>query len=93
MLNVIGNMDEHEPNVSVDPRMGGRRVTVHGFRSTFTDWAAETTSFEFKVYDKALAHAESSQTVAAYLRGDMLAKRRPLMDDWASFCLRQPRDV
>lgn len=86
MLNVIGNMDEREPNMWVDPRTGGRRVTVHGFRSTFTDWAAETTSFDFKVYDKALAHAESNQTVAAYLRGDLLAKRRPLMDSWASFC-------
>ncbi len=86
MLNVIGNMDEREPNTWVDPKMGGRRITAHGFRSTFTDWAAETTSYDFKVYDKALSHAESSQTVAAYLRGDMLAKRRPLMNEWATFC-------
>lgn len=86
MLNVIGNMDEREPNTWTDPRMGGRRVTVHGFRSTLTDWAAETTSHDFKVYDKALAHSETNQTIAAYLRGDMLAKRRVLMEDWASFC-------
>lgn len=86
MLNVIGNMDEREPNTWIDPRMGGRKITVHGFRSTLTDWAAETTNYDFKVYDKALAHSESNQTVAAYLRGDMLAKRRPLMDDWAGYC-------
>ncbi|WP_422015260.1 tyrosine-type recombinase/integrase [Roseateles sp.] len=93
MLNVLANMDEHEPSTWVDPKIAGRRVTVHGFRSTFTDWAAETTGFDFKVYDKALAHAESNQTVAAYLRGDMLAKRRPLMDDWASFCDGETRRV
>ncbi len=86
LLNVIGNMHEREPNTWTDPRMDGRRVTVHGFRSTLTDWAAETTEYDFKVYDKALAHSESSQTVAAYLRGDLLAKRRPLMDSWAKFC-------
>lgn len=86
MLNVVANMDEREPNIWVDPRMSGRRVTVHGFRSTLTDWAAETTDHDFKVYDKALAHSEASQTVAAYLRGDMLAKRRLLMEDWATYC-------
>ena len=86
LLNVIGNMDENEPNTWIDPKMDGRRITAHGFRSTFTDWAAESTSHEFKVYDKALAHSESNQTVAAYLRSDMLAKRRPLMDDWEAFC-------
>lgn len=85
MLNVVENMDERQPGVWVDPQLDNRRITPHGFRSTFTDWAAETTEHEFKAYDKALAHAEKNQTVAAYLRGDMLAKRRPLMDDWARF--------
>lgn len=86
LLNVIENMDERAPNTWVDPNMDNRRVTAHGFRSTFTDWAAEVTEYDFKVYDKALAHSERNQTVAAYLRGDMLAKRRPLMEDWAEFC-------
>jgi integrase len=86
LLNVLENMDEKQPKTWIDPHMDNRRVTTHGFRSTFTDWAAETTQYEFKVYDKALAHAEENQTVAAYLRGDMLAKRRPLMEDWARFC-------
>lgn len=86
LLRVLENMDERQPNTWIDPNMGGRRITTHGFRSTFTDWAAETTQYEFKLYDKALAHAESDQTVAAYLRGDMLAKRRQLMADWANFC-------
>lgn len=91
LLNVLENLDEKQPKTWVDPKMGGRRVTTHGFRSTFMDWAAETTQYDFKLYDKALAHAETNQTVAAYLRGDMLAKRRPLMLDWAEFCAGEPR--
>ena len=86
LLNVLENIDERQPKTWIDPNMGSRRITTHGFRSTFTDWAAETTQYEFKLYDKALAHAESDQTVAAYLRGDMLAKRRHLMADWANLC-------
>jgi len=58
-------------------------VTVHGFRSTFRDWAAETTGFPSDVVEMALAHAVSDKVAAAYRRGDLFAKRRELMDAWA----------
>jgi integrase len=67
-------------------RMKAGKVTVHGFRSTFRDWAAETTAYPGDVVEMALAHAIESDTEAAYRRGDMLDKRRALMDDWAKFC-------
>jgi integrase len=66
--------------------MGHRVPTVHGFRSTFRDWAAETTSFPRDVVEMALAHTVGNQVEAAYRRGDLFEKRRRLMDDWARFC-------
>jgi integrase len=65
-------------------------VTVHGFRSTFRDWAAETTNFPNHVVEMALAHAVSDAVEAAYRRGDLLEKRRKLMEAWAQHCQRQP---
>jgi len=59
----------------------------HGFRSTFRDWAAETTSYPGEVVEMALAHAIKDKTEAAYRRGDLLAKRAALMQDWADYCL------
>jgi integrase len=61
-------------------------VTVHGFRSTFRDWAAEQTSFPNEVVEIALAHAIGDAVEAAYRRGDLFNKRRRLMDAWAEFC-------
>ena len=61
-------------------------ITVHGFRSTFRDWAAETTTYQREVVEAALAHAVGDKTEAAYRRGDLFEKRRRLMDDWARFC-------
>lgn len=61
------------------------RITVHGFRSSFTDWAAETTDFPKEVVDKALAHKVPDRVEAAYRRTDFLQRRRDLMSDWASF--------
>jgi integrase len=61
-------------------------LTVHGFRSTFRDWAAETTSFPNHVVEKALAHAVADKVEAAYRRGDLFLKRRRLMDAWADYC-------
>lgn len=60
-------------------------VTVHGFRSSFTDWAAEQTDFPKEVTDKALAHKIPNAVEAAYRRTDFLDKRRVLMDQWAAF--------
>ena len=67
-------------------RMGYEDVTVHGFRSSFRDWAAERTSFPGEVAELALAHAVPNAVEAAYRRGDLLEKRRPLMEVWAEYC-------
>jgi integrase len=67
-------------------RMEIANCTVHGFRSTFRDWAAEHTHHAQEVTEMALAHAVGNKVEAAYRRGDMLAKRRDLMNDWAMWC-------
>ena len=67
-------------------RMGHGALTVHGFRSTFRDWAAEATSFPREVAEAALAHVLADKVEAAYRRGDLFEKRRRLMKDWAEFC-------
>jgi integrase len=68
-------------------RMNRVGVTVHGFRSTFRDWAAECTVFPSEVVEMALGHVIEGKTEAAYRRGDLLEKRRQLMDAWADYCL------
>jgi integrase len=67
-------------------RMGRGDITVHGFRSTFRDWAAERTSFPSEVVEMALAHAVGDKVEAAYRRGDLFEKRRSLMAEWAMYC-------
>lgn len=67
-------------------RMGRADFTVHGFRSTFRDWAAEATGFAREVAEAALAHTIGDKVEAAYRRGDLFEKRRRLMDNWATFC-------
>ena len=67
-------------------RMGRPDITVHGFRSSFRDWAAETTAHPNHVVEMALAHAVGNAVGAAYRRGDLFEKRRRLMEDWAKFC-------
>jgi integrase len=63
-------------------------VTAHGFRSTFRDWARERTNFAREICEAALAHGVKDETEAAYLRGDLLEKRRTLMEAWAAFATR-----
>lgn len=60
-------------------------VTVHGFRSTFRDWAGEVSSFPRELAEAALAHSVGDATERAYRRGDALEKRRKLMDAWAGY--------
>jgi integrase len=60
-------------------------ATPHGFRSTFRDWVAEHTEYSREVAEMALSHAIGDKVEAAYRRGDLLAKRVALMNDWASF--------
>ena len=66
-------------------RMKLNGVTVHGFRSSFRDWAGETTAFPREVIEAALAHRLKDKAEAAYARGDLLDKRRELMAAWGSF--------
>jgi integrase len=67
-------------------RMGRADLTVHGFRSTFRDWTAETTAYPGDVAEAALAHVVGDKVEAAYRRGDLFEKRGRLMVDWAAFC-------
>lgn len=60
--------------------------TVHGFRSSFRDWAAEQTGYPSEVAEAALAHTIANKVEAAYRRTNYLDKRRELMRDWATFC-------
>ena len=71
---------------SVLRRMGRSGLTQHGFRSTFRDWAGETTAYPREVCEHALAHRLADGVEAAYQRGDLLAKRAGLMSDWAKYC-------
>lgn len=67
-------------------RMKRVDLTVHGFRSTFRDWASEQTSHPHEVAEMALAHQIANKVEAAYRRGDLLQKRAVLMEDWAQYC-------
>ena len=67
-------------------RMERGGLTQHGFRSTFRDWAGETTAYPREVCEHALAHKLADGVEAAYQRGDLLAKRARLMADWARYC-------
>lgn len=66
-------------------RMKADGITVHGFRSTFRDWAAESTGFPHEVCEMALAHVIGNKAEAAYRRGDLFDKRRKLMEAWATY--------
>jgi integrase len=60
--------------------------TVHGFRSSFRDWAAEQTDVPREVVEACLAHAIGDEAELAYKRTDFLEKRRELMEAWARYC-------
>jgi len=66
-------------------RMQVEGVTVHGFRSTFRDWAAEVANVPREVAEMSLAHQVGSDVERAYARSDLLEKRRVLMSDWSKF--------
>jgi len=67
--------------------MGKPGVTVHGFRSTFRDWAAERTNVPGEIAEAALGHVNGDKTEAAYLHSDFFDRRRKLMEMWARFCI------
>jgi integrase len=65
--------------------LGRADLTAHGFRSTFSDWVAEETSFPSEVREMALAHKIPNAVEAAYRRGDLFDKRRDLAEAWARY--------
>lgn len=67
-------------------RMHRDDLTVHGFRSSFRDWASEVTGYSREVAEMALAHTLKDKTEAAYRRGDLFTKRAEMMAEWAVFC-------
>jgi integrase len=73
-------------------RMNRADITAHGFRSAFSDWASEVSSFNSELRETALAHTIGNKAEAAYRRGDALAKRRAMMEAWAHWCEPKPHD-
>ena len=68
-------------------RHGGDAFTVHGFRSAFRTWGGERSNAPRELLEVALSHAIGNQTEAAYARGDLLEKRRRIMQQWAAHCV------
>jgi integrase len=71
-------------------RRTGFEATAHGFRSSFRDWAGDSTHFPRDIVEHALAHTIENKTEAAYRRGDALEKRRSLMAAWDAYCGSEP---
>jgi integrase len=82
----LSNMSIH----ALLARMGRGDITVHGFRSSFRDWAAERTSYPREVAEQALAHTIPDATERAYRRGTLLQKRSQLLQAWARYCTSAP---
>ncbi len=72
-------------------RMKVDDATVHGFRSSFRDWAGNVSSFPREIVKTALSHVIGDKAEQAYRRSDALDKRRKLMEAWATYC--EPRDI
>ena len=66
-------------------------ITVHGFRSSFRDWAAET-GVEFSVAEQCLAHAIGGNVIRSYQHSSMLERRRPVLSSWATFVTGETAD-
>jgi integrase len=77
--------------VRVMDRLERRDVSIHGFRSAFSDWAHEQTAHSNHAIELALAHSVGSAVERSYRRTDMVAKRARLMSDWAKYCSTPPR--
>ncbi|MFN8772305.1 MAG: tyrosine-type recombinase/integrase [bacterium] len=88
---MIRRMNGDDKPVWVDAN--GDRITVHGFRSSFRMWAAETTDFPREVAEHALAHQLPDTVERAYQRGSQFAKRAALMAQWGLFCATAPADA
>jgi integrase len=87
---VFSNKGKSLSNMSLSAvlkRMNRGDVTVHGFRSTFRDWVAEETSHSPEVAEMSLSHTIPNRVEAAYRRGNLLEKRRALLNDWQEYCM------
>ena len=96
MAELLKRMREAKCDVALTQVSAGRRkrhFTVHGFRSSFRDWAAEQSNHPSEVAEMALAHVVSDKVEAAYRRGDLLKKRFAIMEEWASYCGRPARAI
>jgi integrase len=82
----VGHPLSNNALLSVLTRMNQSSYTVHGFRSTFRDWASERTSHSSEAIEMALGHSIRNKVEAAYRRGDLFLKRQTLMEDWARYC-------
>jgi len=65
---------------------GGNGFTVHGFRSSFSDWVIEQTSYGADLADMCIAHLTRGKVRAAYQRSPQLEKRRAILQEWSAFC-------
>jgi integrase len=94
--NRVFPIPKKEPNAlakssgRVDPAQGGKLITAHGFRSTFSDWAYEQTDYSAHVIESALAHIVGNVVERAYRRGDLFEKRRRVMEEWSRYCESSP---
>ena len=84
LTTVIRRMNDDDKPVWTDPN--GKRITVHGFRSSFRMWAAEATNYPREVAEHALAHRLPDAVERAYQRGSQFAKRAALMTEWSVYC-------
>jgi integrase len=71
-------------------RVGHSNITIHGFRSTFSDWCHERTSFASHIIELSLAHSVGSAVERAYRRTDLLAQRQQLLAKWGKYCCSPP---
>ena len=88
---VIRRMNGDDTPIWTDAN--GKGITVHGFRSSFRMWAAETTNYPREVAEHALAHQLPDVVERAYQRGSQFAKRAALMADWSAYCAKVPTDA
>lgn len=66
-------------------RMSYSHITVHGFRSTFRDWAGDATDYPREIVEQALAHIIENKAERAYRRGTAIERRRELMEAWSAY--------
>jgi integrase len=89
----IGSVMSDVTMAAVVSAAGGGDATPHGFRSTFRDWAGEATAYPREVIEMALAHRLGDAAEQAYARGDLMQRRRAMMEAWGEFCAHEMRPV